>query len=159
MVTRCQLGRAGCGTCLDSETPDKLPSTHWPENSVLGVQHRAPTSKHHRRHGLGEVSTVTHHLLCPLPAVPSLSPHGATPTPSHGDSELWQPEAGPGGGTSGFQPQLQADTLSTPLLHSGPQFTHLEIRSRGSLVSGALPTLTASSEYLHSLTDLFHGMY
>lgn len=85
----------------------------------------------------------------PRPTVPGLHPHGATPTPNHRDREPGQPEAELGGGTSGPQTQLQANILSTSLLLSGPQFTHLEIRDGGSLISRALTILTVSSAYLH----------
>lgn len=50
----------------------------------------------------------------------------------------------------------QANTLRASLPRSGPQFTCVEIRSGGSLVSRALLTLTISSAYLCSLTRLVH---
>ena len=84
--------------------------------------------------------------LCPMPSlplstVPNLSPHGATPTPSHGDSELGQPGAGLGGGTSGFQSQLRA----TPQHILPPLWTSVypsEIRDGGSPMPRALPILS-----------------
>lgn len=92
----------------------------------------------------------------PRPAVPSLSPHEATlqvsETRSCGsqtpDQDVrWlgsSPSSRPGQHSQGLLPR------------SGPQFTCVEIRSGGSLVSRAVLTLMIFSAYLCSLTRLVH---
>lgn len=156
-MTRCRFCGAGGGGCLSSRS------------SLVSISHRqlswgAAQGSHIPKFqwfcSFRMGTTVTScsqlrpppRLLCHCPQTWGSDPTEQPRTPNHRHSERGQPEAALGGGASGFQPQLRTNTLNASPLLSGPQFTHLKIGDRDSLIFRALPILTVSSAHWPSLT-------